>query len=185
MPKIDLAIADYLSARNRLLALAAKYPELLAGNDNVIGRIGEYLAMSFLSRKGRVAKRAKSKSEKGYDLLVGRKKVSVKLLSSENVKGRGMRLTDPWDELLVLEFDTRSLKFRIGHLLRRQFEQALVDNPGWSRNPIVKKTMLGEKGLIGRYGSIEGGNMSPKSVARRRNRGSTSVRKRYFNGWIH
>jgi hypothetical protein len=73
-----------------------------------------------------------------------------------------MRLTDPWDELLVLEFDTQSLEYRVGHLLREQFDRAIAENTGWSRNPIVKKTMLGAKGLIGRYGSVESGKLAPE-----------------------
>jgi hypothetical protein len=157
MPKreVERAIVDYLSARNRFLAVAAENSDLLAGNDNIVGRIGEYLAIFFLMKKGRLPRKVKSKSEKGHDLLIGKTKVSVKLLTSENSRGLGLRLTDPWDELLLLELDTGSLKYRVGHLLRPQFEKAIAENPTWSRNPIVKKTMLGSNGLIGKYGVVE------------------------------
>ena len=159
MRDVHVAIADYLAARNRFLAVAAEYPDLLAGNDNIIGRIGEYLAIAHLSGKGRASKKAVSKSQKGHDLLVGSIQVSVKVLTSENKKGRGLRLTDPWDELLVLDFNTHSFEYRVGHLSRAQFNAALAENPGWSKNPIVKKTMLGIKGLIGRYGAVESGKL--------------------------
>jgi hypothetical protein len=155
----EAVIAEYMAARSRFLAFAALHPEQLAGNDNIVGRIGEYLAICFLEKKGRSAQKVRSKSEKGHDLLVGPSRVSVKLLTSENANGRAMRLTDPWDELLLLEFDTASGEYQIGHLLRVQFDRAISENPGWSTNPIVKKTMLGKKGLIGRYGSIEGGKL--------------------------
>ena len=165
MGEVEAVIREYLAARNRFLSLAARRPDLLAGNDNIVGRIGEYLAMSFLTTRGRITKKVQSRSEKGHDLLVGTTRVSVKLLSSENVKGRGARLTEPWDELLILELDTQSLEYRIGHLLKSQFETALAQHPDWVRNPIVKKTMLGPKGLIGRYGSIERGRVTSEIEA--------------------
>lgn len=165
MGEVELVIAEYLAARNRFLSLAARRPDLLAGNDNIVGRIGEYLAISFLTKKGRSTTKVESRSEKGHDLLIGRIKVSVKLLTSENVKGRGMRLTDPWDELVVINLDTQSLEYHVGHLLREQFDKALTETRDWSRNPIVKKTMLGAKGLIGRYGSVENGKLTLELAA--------------------
>ena len=154
MKEVEDAITDYLRARNRFLSVAALHPELLAGNDNVIGRIGEYLAISYLRRQGRQTKKVESQSEKGHDLLDGSTRISVKILTNENVKGRGVRLTEPWDELLVIDFDTHSLAYRVGHLLKSQFNMARSLNPGWSALPIVKKTMLGSKGLIGKYGLV-------------------------------
>jgi hypothetical protein len=153
--EVDDAICEYLRSRNEFLRVAARHPNLLAGNDNVIGRIGEYLAISFLLRhQGRGSRKAKSLCEKGHDLLDGKIRISVKILTNENIAGRGVRLLEPWDELLVIDFDTTSLRYRVGHILKTRFEQALLDNPGWSAQPYVKKTMLGPNGLIGRYGSI-------------------------------
>lgn len=154
MKEVEDAIAHYLRARNTFLSVAARHPDLLAGNDNVIGRIGEYLAMSFLKQEGRQTKKVDSRSEKGHDLLDGTIRISVKILTNENVRGRGLRLTEPWDELLMIDFDTNSLAYRVGHLIKSQFEKARTENPAWSARPIVKKTMLGPKGLIGRYGVV-------------------------------
>ncbi len=161
MREVERVITEYLAARNRFLSVAEQHPELLGGNDNIIGRIGEYLAISFLTKKDRKPKKVKSKSEKGHDLLVGTTKVSVKLLTSENMKGRGLRLTEPWDELLVIQLNTQSLEYRVGHLLKAQFNKALTENRGWSQHPIVKRTMLGTNGLIGKYGSVENGKLDP------------------------
>jgi hypothetical protein len=101
---VEAVIAEYLAARNRLLALAARHPELLTWNDNIIGRIGEYLAISFLTKKRFEARGKSSRSPRRDTIyLSDQPRSRVKLLTSENVKGRGMRLSDPWDELLVLE----------------------------------------------------------------------------------
>lgn len=39
---IKKCISDYISARKKLLEIGNLYPELIGGNDNVIGRIGEF-----------------------------------------------------------------------------------------------------------------------------------------------
>ena len=154
MKEVDIAIIDYLNARNRFLSVAHQYPYLLAGNDNFIGRIGEYLAISFLKQNSREAKKVESRSEKGYDLLDGNVRISVKILTTENVKGRGLRLTEPWDELLVIDLNLTTRGYRVGHLTRAQFKNARFMNPSWSMRPKVKKSMLGTKGLIGKYGMV-------------------------------
>jgi len=158
MKEVEVAIVDYLRARNKLLSIAARHPDLLAGNDNIIGRIGEYLAVTHLKQRGRQAKKVRSKSQQGHDLLDGSIRISVKIITNENSAGRTMRLTEPWDELLVIDLDTISLAYRIGHLLKPQFEMACRQNPGWSRHPIVKRTMLGPGGLIGKYGTVASGH---------------------------
>ncbi len=155
--EVEGAIVGYLSARKRLLEVAGRHPELLRGNDNIVGtRIGEYIAMCWLKRQGRNPLKADVPTEKGYDLVVGETRISVKMLTQENTRGRTTRLTDPWDELLVIDFDTKALRYRVGWLLRTDFDRARLENPTWSEHPYVKSTMLGNKGLVGRYGKMTG-----------------------------
>jgi hypothetical protein len=153
--EVEGAIVEYLNARKRLLEVAERHPELLKGNDNIVGtRIGEYIAMTWLRQRGRSPVKVDTPSQEGFDLLDGDTKVSVKLLTEENTTDRTTRLTDPWDELLVIDFSTRALRCRVGHLLRSRFDKALTDHPAWSRHPYVKRSMLGGKGLIGIYGDV-------------------------------
>ena len=49
MEVLEKAIIRYLKARKELLSIAASYPDHFSGNDNIIGRIGEYIAIKFLS----------------------------------------------------------------------------------------------------------------------------------------
>ena len=74
--EISKAIKEYLQARSRLIEVSAKYPTELKGNDNLIGRIGEYLALKLLRQEGRPPVKTKSLSQKGFDLEDGRKKIS-------------------------------------------------------------------------------------------------------------
>jgi hypothetical protein len=153
--EVEDVVVGYLSARRRLLEVAERHPELLGGNDNIVGtRIGEYIAMCWLKRQGRNPVKVESPTEKGYDLLDGDTRISVKMLTQENIRGRTTRLTDPWDELLVIDFDTKALRYRVGRLLRIDFDRACIENPTWSRQPYVKLTMLGKKGLIGVFGHV-------------------------------
>jgi len=50
--KIEDAINKYLTARNKIIELGERYPEEIGGNDNIIGRIGEYIGLQFLRRIG-------------------------------------------------------------------------------------------------------------------------------------
>ena len=50
MPRAEIqsAIERYLQARHELLDLGRKHPGLIGGNDNILGRIGEFIALRFL-----------------------------------------------------------------------------------------------------------------------------------------
>ena len=48
----------------------------------------------------------------------------------------------------------RYMPEQIGVLTEEQFRCALEENVGWSETPIVKITMLGTKGSIGKYGVV-------------------------------
>jgi hypothetical protein len=151
---VESAIRDYLKARGDLLGVSRQYPEELGGNDNIIGRIGEYLAIKYLRAKGRIPRKTKRRAQKGYDLVDGKRRISVKLLTDENQAQRGERLREPWDELLLISLDTKTLTYRVGHIQKKQFARARRKNRTWSKRPVVKKSMLGGKGLIGRYGTV-------------------------------
>lgn len=149
------AIREYIRARQELIAIAERYPHLLDGNDNMIGRIGEYLAIRYLQDSGRKVEKARLRTQKGFDLTDGRgNRISVKILTNENKRGRGVRQCDPWDELMLIVFDTHSLAYRVGHLSREAFDRARTETPQLSARPIIKTSMLGPKGLIGRHGSV-------------------------------
>jgi len=149
------AIRSYLTGRKYFLTVAQRYAEDLKGNDNIIGRIGEYIAINYLRRKKMTPKKVRSKSQQGYDIICkGNKKVSVKIITKENILGRTTRLTEPWDDFVLIEFDKNYKVKQIGHLTKKEFKKALKDHPGWSKKPYVKTTMLGKKGLIGKYGEL-------------------------------
>ncbi len=149
------AIKNYLLVRRQLFEVAEKYPDEMRGNDNIIGRIGEYLALQFLRAKGRFPTKTKSLSQAGFDLEEGALRISVKLLTSENVKGRGVRLKDPWDEFLLIQLSTSDLTGTVGLITKDQFTRALAENDSWGTNPIVKSGMLSKNGLFGKYGVVE------------------------------
>lgn len=153
---IEKVISDYLSARKTFLEVANKYPEELKGNDNIIGRIGEYRAIEYLRDSNMAPRKVVSKSQQGYDIICNTNtRVSVKVITCENTRGRTVRLTDPWDHFVLIEFNENYAVYRVGHLTRDGFNKALNDNPKFSKKPYVKITMLGPKGLIGRYGTVE------------------------------
>ena len=97
-------------------------------------------------------------SNPGYDLIDGQIQTQVKVITEENQKGRNVRLTEPWNQLLLIELGQHYRPVRIGVLTKEQHQKALSENSNWSSTPIVKRTMLGPKGLISRYGRVYQGN---------------------------
>ena len=59
---------NYLIARQKFLKIAEKTDGLF-GNDNLVGRIGEFVAYQYLHEHNRQPKRPASKSEKGFDYI--------------------------------------------------------------------------------------------------------------------
>jgi len=155
--KIKIAIDAYLKARHDLLELGRAHPGRIGGNDNIIGRIGEFLALRFLESCGRSPKRMPNGANPGYDLVEGDARIQVKVLTEENINGRNVRLKEPWTEFLLIELGEGYKPRRIGHITKRQMQQACAENAGWCATPIVKRTMLSDRGLIGRYGQVYSG----------------------------
>lgn len=151
--EIDTAIKDYCRTRKTLIALGEEYHQLIGGNDNMIGRIGEYIAIRFLEKtKKQHPVIIQPSNNPGFDLKDGKTLTQVKVLTGENRTGKGMRLAEGWTQFILIDLDLNTLKAKIGFITRKQFEgKALKDNPGWSRTPVVKRSMLGEKGLF-QYG---------------------------------
>lgn len=151
---IQKAIEKYLQARKLILEVGERYPDRIGGNDNIIGRIGEFIGLRFLEAEGQSPTKVNGRSNPGYDLIEGAKKTQVKVITSENQKGRNVRLKKPWNQFLLIELGENYKPERIGLISESQHEIALSENPTWSRTPIVKLTMLGDRGLIGRYGKV-------------------------------
>lgn len=156
--KVRRVITQYISARRKLISLGESHPELLGGNDNMIGRIGEYIALRFLQKKKQKPKKVQSKSNKGFDLVEGKRRTQVKVITQENKKGRSVRLKKPWNQFVLICLDENYKPTKIGFLTAKQHNKALKENQKrkWSKEPLVKSSMLGERGLISRYGEVHG-----------------------------
>lgn len=152
--KIKSAIQEYIRARKKVLALGESYKTKIGGNDNIIGRIGEFMALQFLESLGQTPTKVGSDNNPGYDFLDNNIKTQVKVITKENKRGRNVRLKKPWNQFLLIELNSDYAPERIGLITEAQHQQAIFDNPTWSKTPTVKLTMLGNKGLIGRYGKV-------------------------------
>src|SRR5258706_13039508 len=100
---IQRSIDKYLQARHELIELARKHPGRIGGNDNIIGRIGEFIGLRFLESLGQKPIKADGSSNTGYDLLENEIKTQVKVITEENQKGRNVRLVEPWTQLVEIE----------------------------------------------------------------------------------
>ena len=148
---------EYLEDRHQFLTKSAAYPEL-AGNDNIMGRIGEMVAVQFLRNQGRKVDKHEASNHAITDLVVvddngANRLVSVKLISAENKRGTTTRLKSGWDEFILVELQGSYEVKRLGWLnmedLRSQEQEALVEG-----SPITRRTMMNAKGVIGRFGRV-------------------------------
>jgi len=151
--KIQKAVNRYIKARKEIIKLG-KISDRISGNDNIIGRIGEFIALRFLESLGQKPKKVLLSSNPGYDLIDNKTLTQVKVITAENKLGRNVRLNKPWTQLVLIELDENYEPRRIGILTEKNHNKSQKENKSWSKTPIVKLTMLGNKGLIGRYGKI-------------------------------
>jgi hypothetical protein len=152
---IQTAIDRYLKYRSELLALGKEHPELIGGNDNIIGRIGEYIAMRFLQRTlGQRPKKVLHPSNPGFDLTEGRIRTQVKVITEENQRGRSMRVRPGWDQFVLVELGAEYKPHRIGVLSVEQHQAARQGDARLSAEPFASRSMLNEGGLIGRFGAV-------------------------------
>jgi hypothetical protein len=171
---------SYLLARKKFLDVANETAEL-SGNDNIIGRIGEFIAYQLLENQNRSPIKNGSKSEPGYDLTCDSgTRVSVKTITHENETQRTTRIKEPWDELILIELNDSATIERIGILKKSEFKIARTENTRFSLEPYCKLSMLNPKGLIGMYGIV----LQPAELERKStiepslfSRGLTTVRK--------
>ncbi len=152
--QIQAAIDRYLQARHELILLGKAHPHRIGGNDNIIGRIGEFIGLRFLESLGQKPTKMEGSSNQGYDFIEQDVQTQVKVITEENKKGRNVRLVEPWTQLVVVELGVGYKPHRIGILNKPQFQRACSENSMWCAAPYVKRSMLGKKGLIGKYGRV-------------------------------
>lgn len=152
--EITQAIEQYWQARKRLLELGKRYPERIGGNDNIIGRIGEFIALRFMESRGQHPQKVENSSNQGHDFVEGNVLTQVKVITAENANGKGMRLKQPWNQFVLIELDYEYRPKRIGVLTKAELQQACSENKNWSKSPVTKLSMLNDNGLIGRYGTV-------------------------------
>lgn len=145
--KLKKIAKSYLHARKEFKCLTDKTPEL-CGNDNLVGRIGEFIGIQFLEHqlKRKSVRKNGHPCVAGYDIIADGKKVSVKAITNENKRGIGTKVTNPWDELLLIEFDEIKVK-RIGYI-----EKSILKRTHKNLNPRARRSMLNDKGLILTHG---------------------------------
>lgn len=145
---------NYLYSRHIFISESSKFEEL-TGNDNLVGRIGELIALEFLHRNARSATKNKNLVEKGYDLLThDNQKISVKLITAENKKGRSTRLKKPWTEIIFISLNSNYKVDRLGHITEKEFEKALSENFIKNKEPYTDRKLLLDNGLFDKYGKL-------------------------------
>lgn len=146
---------DYLYARKLFLEFANN-DDVLKGNDNIIGRIGEFIAYRFLELQNRNPVMNQNPTEKAYDMICENDVlISVKMITNENKKGQTSKTKDGWGELIIILLDENHKVDKIGHLTKAQFEIALNTSSKWNNpTPYCRKSLLNIDGLIGVYGTI-------------------------------
>lgn len=146
--------AEYLAARHKFL-LATDNEELFHGNDNIVGRIGEFIAMNFLKRHGRPVSKATSKVQKGFDLKVDQDvEVSVKVITAENNLGRTTRVKKPWTELILITLNAHYQVDRIGHITASEMAYAVSQGFLKNEEPYASRNMVRDGGLFERFGRL-------------------------------
>lgn len=146
---------NYLDARSAFRKAADK-DEVLQGNDNIMGRIGEAIAHSYLEQLGRNPKVEEDQTNKGFDITCGdTSKVSVKLISSENKSGGTTKIDPDYDELILIKLDEDHKVERLGHITKKDFLQGYrVSTIYKAKDPYFRESMLDDFGLISKYGTL-------------------------------
>lgn len=150
--KMKSLAVDYLKARETFIKRSKDFREL-DGNDNIIGRIGEYIAMKYLSNSGRAVTKCSSKVNKGFDLRCGEEEtISVKLITAENKSGRTTSLKQPWTELIIITLSPEYKVDRIGHILHTNFIQ--VQSKYFRKQAYAHRNLLKDDGLFALHGKL-------------------------------
>ena len=153
--EIQSVIKEYLSGRQKFLNYA-KDEESLSGNDNIIGRIGEYIAFEYLNLQNRNPIKAVI-NRAGYDIVCDNKdeiKISVKLISNENKKGRTTKIGESWNELIIILLDENYEIQKLGHISEKEFDSGINNNDFKGAYKYASRTMVNEDGIITKYGKV-------------------------------
>ncbi len=143
---------DYLKARETFIKRSRDFHEL-DGNDNIIGRIGEYIALKYLNSCGRIVSKCPNKVNKGFDLKCKEGgKISVKLITAENKSGRTTTLKQPWTELIIIRLSPAYKVDRIGHIQYDKFSQ--VQDQYFGKEAYANRKLLDDGGLFAKYGTL-------------------------------
>jgi len=145
---------QYLLARQKFLsAIREDHPEL-GGNDNIVGRIGEFIALQFLINDKRTVRKCKSVTNKGYDIICSAdRQISVKTITAESKTGRSTRLKQPWQELIIIYIGKDYEVEKIGHIHIEDYNIALSQKIV-IENQVADKKMLLEGGLFSKFGKL-------------------------------
>lgn len=148
---------EYLKARHEFLTKSTAYPEL-AGNDNLMGRIGEMIAVQFLRSHGRKVNKYSTSNHAVTDLYTAEsenasRSISVKLISAENKLGATTPLKNGWDEFILVELLPNYEVKRLGWLTVESLPPT-IQKMLLQKAPITSRRMLEADGLIGSYGKV-------------------------------
>ena len=121
-------ITNYAEARGNLHRFLDAYN--IPRNDNLVGRIGEYIAIEYI--KGTTSDEKVTPvavpNQKGFDFSVGNKKYTVKTITNENKNGATspLDLTNSWDYLVAVRlgdnFELVALSIIDYHSLKTQLD---------------------------------------------------------------
>lgn len=148
---------DYLKARHIFLSASKELPDL-HGNDNIIGRIGELIALQYFRLQNIEVKKTKSLTQKGFDLeTIQGARISVKIITAENNKGRTTTIKEPWTELIVIELNSNYEVDKLGHMTKQSFDQALKKGFIKTKQVYADRKLLVNNGFFERYGILKKG----------------------------
>lgn len=151
----EVLFRDYLFVRAKLADrdFADSNP-YLRGNDNLMGRLGEFIAMNFLEAElNTVIEKAESKVNAHYDMRYKEgewRHVNVKLITGENRNGRTTGITGNWQDLIIIELGKKYEILRIGWVKREDFEKL----PKNSKTLVASRGMLNTKGILGQNNKV-------------------------------
>jgi hypothetical protein len=156
------AVRQYGRARKRFRALQKELRgRVLGWNDNLVGVAGEFWACVHYRRQGYKVKPARSSTNPDYDFTARRPgnriRVTVKSCSDEAEHGRVTRVrgNGKWDELCVVHMSRTLRPLRVGIADKQAYRHARRAGLVTSVDPRASKSVLGKKGWMHRYGTVE------------------------------
>ena len=154
---------EYLKARQEFLIKSEKIEEL-KGNDNIVGRIGELVAIQFLQDRGIGAIKNSSQVQKGYDLTAnnGKNKISVKIITAENKSGRTTKIKNPWTDLVLITLNSAYTVEKIGFIKNVDLKKAVLSGVLKSEEPYASRKLLDKGSVFDLFGTIWEGDSVKK-----------------------